>query len=217
MPPCPAPDIAWLYLIRHGATASNLAVPPRLQGQRIDQPLCAEGHQQAQRAAEFLAALPLDVVYSSPLLRARQTAETIARPHRLAVQTVDALIEVDVGHWEGRTWTEIEQTDPEACRAFAANPETNPYLGGENLSDVLRRVAPAFERLMSQNVGRIGVAVAHSVVNRVYLAHVLGLPLARYRAIAQDNCAINLLSYRAGLIKAVTINASSHGKHFCES
>ena len=210
MPPCPAPDTCWLYLVRHGATANNRAKPPRLQGRRTDPPLSDEGLAQARQTGKFLADSPLGAVYSSPLLRARQTAEAIAEPHGLAVEVVEDLIEVDVGVWEGRDWDEIQRDDPEAYRGFMTDATVNPYLGGEDLTTVLARAKPAFERLMEENLGRLIVVVAHNVVNRAYLAELIGMPLARYRSIPQDNCGLTLLRYRRRQVKAVTINGVFH-------
>ena len=210
MPPCPAPDTCWLFLVRHGATDNNRAKPPRLQGRRTDPPLSDEGLAQARQTGIFLADSALDAVYSSPLLRARQTAEAIAEPHGLAVEMVEDLIEVDVGVWEGRDWDEIQRDDPEAYRGFMTDATVNPYLGGEDLTTVLARAKPAFERLMEENVGRLIVVVAHNVVNRAYLAELIGMPLARYRSIPQDNCGLTLLRYRRRRVKAVTINGVFH-------
>ena len=206
----PNPSTCWLYLLRHGATGNNTARPPRLQGRRTDPGLSEAGFEQARRTARRLAGQRLDAVYSSPLLRARQTAEAIAAPHDLTVQTLDELIEVDVGQWEGRAWEEIEQTDAEAYRLFMADASIHPYLGGDNLAAVQRRVVPALERLMAENLGRLIVAVAHNVVNRCYLAHLLDVPLAEYRAIIQENCGINLIHCDHGRIAAAAINSVEH-------
>lgn len=210
MPPSPAPERCSLYLIRHGATDNNCADPPRLQGRRTDPELSNAGLEQARRAGQFLADLPLNAVYASPLVRARQTARAIAKPHGLAVELVEEIIEVDVGDWEGRAWEEIEKTDPEAYRAFMSDPGKNPYLGGENIQSVRDRVVPAFEGLMADNLGRVIVVVAHNVVNRAYLTHLLGMPVARYRIIPQDNCGVTLIRYRNNEAKVVTINGVFH-------
>lgn len=210
MPPCPAPDTCWLYLIRHGATDNNLARPPRLQGRRTDPGLSDEGRVQAELTAAALADVDVQLVCASPLLRARQTAQTIADGHGLSVEVVEDLIEVDVGDWEGRPWDEIERTDAEAYRRFMADASIHPYQGGENISTVLDRVRPAMQRLMAENLGRIVAAVCHNIVNRAYLCDLLGLPLAKYRSIPQDNCGINLLRYRNGRVKLVTINWIGH-------
>jgi len=210
MPPCPAPDTCWLYLVRHGATENNRAKPPRLQGRRTDPGLSVEGLDQARQTGRFLAACRLDAVYSSPLLRARQTAEAIAEPHGLSVQRVDELIEVDVGQWEGRAWDEIERTDPQAYRAFMTDPAAHSYLGGESIQSVRDRVVPAFQTLLADNLGRLVAVAAHNVVNRAYLADLMGISMSRYRTIPQDNCGVNLLRYRNGRVKLVAVNGVFH-------
>jgi broad specificity phosphatase PhoE len=199
-----------MYLIRHGATKYNVAVPPRLQGQRIVPGLSAEGQDQAARTGHFLATWTLDAVFASPMLRARQTAGAVAGPHGLEVQIVPELIEVDVGCWEGRSWDEAELSDPAACQAFLADPVVHPYLDGENLQNVRDRVVPAFERLLTENVGRSIAVVAHNMVNRVYLADLMHIPLGSYRILMQDNCGVNLLRHRAGHTRAVTVNSVFH-------
>jgi len=208
--PSPAPPTCWLYLLRHGATANNDARPVRLQGRRADPGLSDQGRGQAERTGRFLSGHTIDAVYSSPLRRARETAEAIASLHGLAVKIVDDLIEVDVGDWEGRPWDEIERTDPGAYRLFMTDASVHPYLGGENLTTVRQRSLPALERLMAENPGRTIVAVAHNVVNRTCLAHWLGMPTKQYRSIPQDNCGINLLRHRGGKVKLVTLNAVEH-------
>ena len=210
MPPSPSPDTCWLYLIRHAATSNNRARPPRLQGRRTDPGLSDEGYQQAERTGRWLADVPIDAVYSSPLLRARQTAAVVAQPHGVPVAVVEDLMEVDVGDWEGRSWDEIERNDREAYQRFIADASVHPYRGGENLSVVRARAVPAFEQLLTDNAGRIIAAVAHNVVNRTYLAHLLDVPLRNYRLVPQDNCGANLIRHRNGKTKLVTINAVRH-------
>jgi len=199
-----------LYLIRHGATDNNEASPPRLQGRRTDPGLSKAGFEQAARTARWLAEQGVDAVYSSPLLRARQTAEQIAKLRGLTVQLVDDLIEIDVGCWEGLAWEEIEQRDPEAYRLFMTDASVHPYLDGENLGTVLSRTIPAMARLMAANLGRRVAVVAHNVVNRAYLAHLLDLPLRNYRSIPQDNCGVNVICCEQGTAELVTINAVWH-------
>jgi ribonuclease H / adenosylcobalamin/alpha-ribazole phosphatase len=172
--------------------------------------LSGTGRRQAQRTADRLAGESVAAVYSSPLARARQTAEPIAARHGLSVEIVDGLIEVDVGLWESRAWEEIHETDPEAYRLFMTDAAVNPYLGGENLSTVLTRVIPVFESLLARNAGRTIVVVTHNVVTRAYLSHLLRMPLRCYRSIPQDNCGISLLRWDNDQVKPVTINAVDH-------
>jgi broad specificity phosphatase PhoE len=210
MLPCPAPDTCLLILIRHGATANNIANPIRIQGRRSDLELSAEGRQQAEETARFLEDGTIDAIYATPLLRARQTAEPIARRRGANVTIVDELTEVDVGQWEGMSWHEIQQAWPEEHGRFMADPSCSPYLGGENLEQVQRRVVPAIDGLLARHLGQTIVVVTHNVVNRVYLAPLLGVPLARARGIFQENCGINLVRHRAGRSQLISLNIVTH-------
>ena len=209
-PPSPAPDACLLYLVRHGATDNNLADPPVLQGSGVDLGLSAEGRRQAERTGELLTGIPLTGVFASPLVRAQETAEAIARPHSLNVETVAALQEIDLGQWEGRSWQEIERTEPEAYRLFMEKPATHGYRGGENLTQLWARVQPALEQVMRDNLGRQIAVVGHNVVNRVFLSQVIGIPLDRARSINQDNCGVTVARFRDGATKLLTLNAAFH-------
>ena len=210
MPPSTTPETCFVYLLRHGATDNNLAKPPRLQGKTVDGPLSAEGRRQAELAAQGLQHQQLDAVFCSPLRRAQETAEIVARPHRLDVQVVPQISEVDVGAWEGRTWEEIERSEPELYRQFMDDPARHGYRDGESLTDVRDRVVPVLDQLLRDNQGKRIAVIAHNVVNRVYLATAAKLPLAQARSLAQENCGINVLRFRAGEIKLISMNSVLH-------
>jgi len=204
------PQPSYLHLVRHGATAHNLMKPPRLQGRTQDHDLSDQGWAEAQQTARHFAARKLAAVYCSPLKRARQTAETIARPHGLPVEVVDSLAEVDVGSWENKQWNQIERDDPQQYRRFMEDPGAHGYPDGETMTDLLRRIAPTLNRLLSEHPGCEIVAVAHNVVNKAYLGHLLGISPAAARSLPQNNCGINLLRLKQGRVKAMTINAVTH-------
>ncbi len=199
-----------LLLIRHGATKINLENPPRLQGRQPDVPLSPTGWQQAQQTSQFLAPWPVAAVYSSPLLRAQQTAQTIAQPHGLPVEVKEDLAECDLGDWAGMTWPEIMERDGDYYRRFLESPEVVGYRGGENLTQVLQRTAPAVERIGRKHTGKVIAVVAHNIVLRAYFCHLLGLPLKQWRAIRQDNCGVNVVHWQARKTKLITLNAVFH-------
>ncbi|MGD9127543.1 MAG: histidine phosphatase family protein [Planctomycetia bacterium] len=203
-------DTCWLYLIRHGATPNNEARPHILQGQRSDPPLSALGEDQAARTSRLLAEVPFTAFYSSPLLRAVQTAQVIAEPHGLEVTPVDELIEVDVGKWDGWDWGRIERETPEAYRAFLDDPSVHPYYGGETSADVLRRGDPAIRALCGRHLGETICIVAHNVMNRTFLANLLGMPMKRFTKLPQDNCGVNLVRFRPDKVKLVMLNGVMH-------
>jgi broad specificity phosphatase PhoE len=210
MLPSPAPDTCWLYLIRHGATTHNLSRPPILQGRAVDLGLSEVGRSQAEATAGFLQTAPLFAVYCSALKRARETAELVAAPHGLSMTCRHELCEVDVGRWENRSWGEIETSEPEAYRLFHEDAGTHGYSGGENLTQVLGRVRPVFDEILTRNVGRSVAVVGHNVVNRTWLAHILGMPLAKARRMLQDNCCLNVVRYCRGEAVVWTLNSTFH-------
>ncbi len=199
-----------LYLIRHGATDNNLADPPLLQGSGVNPGLSAEGRAQAERTASQLSAVSINAVYSSPLKRARQTGVPIARSHGLPCHDVPGLIEVDVGAWQGRHWAEIAKSEPQAYHNFIHDPAAHPYAGGESFGDVARRVLPEFQKLVEAHPGETIVVIGHNVVNRVFLATVAHIPLAKSREIRQRNCGINLIRYHKQTFQLITMNAAFH-------
>ncbi len=205
-----SPNVCLAYLIRHGATDNNLADPPLLQGRSADGSLSAAGQQQAELAGRHLAQHGLQAVYCSPLKRARETAEFVARVHGLTPEIVDDITEVDVGAWEGRNWQEIEKTDGERYRQFMEHPDTVGYLDGESLEDVRARVVPAIDELLARHPGQRIAIVAHNVVNRVYLATAMNLPLSRARGLSQDNGGINVLRWKDDAAKLVSMNSVFH-------
>lgn len=206
----PADDACTMYLLRHGATPPNLVDPPVMQGDGVNEPLAPIGREQAARAAMALADRPLKAVYSSPLHRAMETGEAIAAAHRIEVTPVDSLREVKVGDWEGSNWDEVEKNHPEAYRAFREDPGKNGYPGGETLNELVQRVGPTLAELMQQHIGEEIAVTAHSVVNRVYLSSLLGIPLANGYFIPQQNCCINLVRWRDGKAKLVSFNGVTH-------
>ncbi len=199
-----------LYLIRHGATEANLARPARLQGRRHDPPLARLGIRQAEATRDFLAIRPIDRCYCSPLLRAVQTAAIVAAPHGLSPQPLEALTECDVGRWEGLDWQTIRYLDAEVYQRFMDNPAEHGYPGGESFSDVYQRVSIALEELLSIHAGESILVVAHHVVNRTYLAGLLGLTPDQARQVTLDNCGISVVVRDGDETNVSTLNAAFH-------
>jgi broad specificity phosphatase PhoE len=199
-----------LYLIRHGATEANLARPARIQGRRHNPPLARLGVRQAEATRDFLAIRPIDHCYCSSLLRAVQTAAIVAAPHGLSPQPVEALIECDVGRWEGLDWQTVRYLDAEGYQRFQASPGQYGYPGGESFAAVHARVAPALAGLLQEHAGESILVVGHHVVNRTYLAGLLGLTPDQARQVTLDNCGISVVVREAGQTSVSTLNAAFH-------
>jgi broad specificity phosphatase PhoE len=199
-----------LYLIRHAATDANLASPARLQGRKHNPPLAKLGEHQAAATRDFLAVRTIDACYCSPLLRAVQTAAIIAEPHGIVPAAVDSLIECDIGDWEGMDWQHIRQVDPDNYHKFMSNPAENGYPNGENFSQVAQRATRTINGFLDDNSGRTLLVVSHHIINRTYLADLLGLGASKARTVALDNCGISVIVREGAKTTIATLNASFH-------
>jgi broad specificity phosphatase PhoE len=199
-----------LLLVRHGATQANLARPYTLQGLRPDSDLAEAGVAQARAVAPALRTFAVTRAYCSPLKRARRTARLIADGLGVPLAVEGPLVEADVGLWSGLSWGEVERRWPAEYVAFREDPERHGYLGGENLAQVRDRALPAVERLAARHPGETLLIVSHGVVNRVLLAHWLGLPLRHARRLPQDNAGLNVVALGGDAAKVRTINAVAH-------
>lgn len=167
-----------IYFVRHGQTDYNAS--KRIQG-TLEIPINGKGQQQARRNGSLLAELigeksRFDFV-ASPLLRARQTMETVRRAMGLPAdgyRTDDRLKEISFGGWAGLTWPEIKARDPEIYARRQADRWNVAPPGGERYSDVCRAVAEWLESVTTDTV-----AVAHYGTARCIRGHVLKLPPAQ--------------------------------------
>lgn len=199
-----------LYFLTPGATEANLASPPRLQGRRHDLSLAPLGVRQAEVTRDFLAVRPVDVCYTSSLLRAVQTAAAVTEPHLLAPQSHDGLLECDLGHWDGKDWPSIRYLDAEAYRKFQTNPAKHGYPGGESFADAQARLNGAVEELLTKHPGRALLLVTHPIVTSIYLAGVLGLAPAQARLMRLDECGISMVVRDGDETIVTTLNAAFH-------
>lgn len=183
----------WVYLVRHGSVVG--AETRRFIGD-LDVPLSPGGQAEMERLAARLAAVSLVGVYASDLVRSRQSAEILARPHGLSPRIVPALREMAMGRWEGLTADEISARDPEAFEAWMARIVEFPFPGGESVADLRGRAWPAFEKIVASHPGERVAIVAHGGTNRVILCGALGLPLDRLLVFGQDYAALSLLEWR---------------------
>ena len=150
-----------IIALRHGETAWN--VDMRIQG-KLDIELNDTGRWQARRAARALASEEIDAVYSSDLLRAGDTACTVAGAAGQTAKPVPALRERGFGIFEGKTFTEIEATWPEqTLRWRQRDPLWKPE-GGESLQELRQRIEMAVFSLAERHPGEQMVLVAHGGV-----------------------------------------------------
>ena len=180
-----------VVLTRHGLTPRS--VPEQHLGQHIDTPLSGEGRAQATALAERLAPIVFDRIVSSPLRRARETAEAVASVEGRggqAIETDQRLLEMDYGDWEGLTYAEIEARDLAERRRWEADPATVACPNGESGNEVAARVRSFLGDLLTTGRGPAGdeppaeqrvVLVGHSSLNRIFVCVAMGIPVREFR------------------------------------
>lgn len=196
-----------LFVLRHGQTAWNAQM--RIQG-HLDMPLNAVGRWQATRLAQALQGEDLAAVYSSDLLRARETAAPLAQALRLPVVTQVELRERAFGHFEGQTFQHIEATWPEdAARWRQRDPDFGPG-GGERLQAFYERCVRTASHLAQQHPGQAIALVAHGGVLDCLYRAALGLALQVPRSWPVANAAINRLLWTPQGLSMVSWHDAAH-------
>jgi broad specificity phosphatase PhoE len=174
-----------VYLLRHGQTDYN-AQGNKYCG-RTDISMNEKGLRQANELREQMQGMVFDGVFSSPLNRAKETARIVTGQEP---QTDERLIEIDFGLWEGKTRGDFVAEDPKAWEQWERDPMLHRAgRTGESGAEVLERVTSFFNDLAPGNY----LVVAHNGVNRLFLAHQLGMPLRNYRKLVQENSRITRL------------------------
>lgn len=195
-----------LVVVRHGATANNLAA--QFTGQ-LDVPLSPLGEQQAQALAAALAHEQFDALMSSDLQRARATLAPLAALLEQPVRLDPALREICVGVWEGQTGAAVRARYPGAIEQWATS-ETFAPEGGESTAAVRDRIVDAFERSRREFPHGSVLWMTHGGVLGMLLCHVLGLPLDRREQFRRDNTAIFEFDVRANTCVIARANDVAH-------
>jgi len=195
-------------LLRHGATP--LSAERRFAG-RGDIPLTDDGRAQAAAAAARLCERGgIDVIVSSPLQRARHTAEAVATATGVPVVTDDDLVETDFGAWEGLSFAEASAKSPEEMTAWLRDADAAPP-GGESFADVAKRVHRALDRLLATYPERTLLLVSHVTPIKTLLCRALLAPTATLFRIHLDVASLSQVDWFAdGPAVVRSMNDTAH-------
>lgn len=178
-----------IFLVRHGRQCSKLC--------NVDVALDEVGRRQAFLAGERLASYRLEKIYSSDLLRAKETAEIMNERLQLEYEVLPDIQEIDFGGFTGKTDEQIQECYSEFRKERSTHKEDIPYPeGGECGADVVKRVMPQLKRLCERQENRIAV-VTHGGVIRSVCAEILHTN-QRHKlkfAIDMENTALTHLLY----------------------
>lgn len=176
-------------LVRHGETPANAS---GVWHGSSDTPLSERGHRQAVRLADHLARAHPEAaaLYTSPLERARHTAEPIARALSLEARLEPGLGEYDLGAWEGETYEALLK-EHELWQNMARDPDWKPH-GGESGRDMVERFGDALEAIAARHADGLVILVSHGGAMSLFMAAVLRGRLGEWYE-PMHNCAISEL------------------------
>lgn len=198
-----------IILARHGKTRYN--DEDLLQG-RIDLPLSETGLREAERLAEALKDEPLDIVFHSPLARARETAEIVNRRHQLEMKTIESFYEIDMGDWEGLNYFDMIRDNAEFHQAWMQDPGMQ-VPGGESFTQVFERVRPGVEEVLASPFRHI-LILGHAAVNRGILAALTRMKPEPSRMFRMKNCAYSkFLVYKNGRDRYTIVDSWNNHAH----
>ena len=181
-------EMSICLLVRHGETDWNRS--GRVMG---DQPIPLNhaGERQARELALLLGGAKIARIYSSPVLRAWQTAQVLGEQLQAAIVPAPGLSEIGVGAWLNRFWRDL--ADDPAKRDWYAKPDEARPPGGETLCEVQRRAVLAVQEALSTLGDDHCAFVSHADVIRTVLAHYLHLDLGSLRNMRIDNASATAL------------------------
>ncbi len=196
--------MATILLVRHGE--NDWVKKHRLAGWIEGIHLNENGRQQAADAAERLAALPIKAIYSSPVLRCRETADFIAGPQDLPVKLLDDIGEVHYGQWEGKKIKKLAKKKEWFTVQFF--PSRMQFPGGDTLRGVQTRGVNAIEALAQSHDDKdIIVVVSHADLIKLVLAYYLGVHIDLFERIIVSPASVSILHLsKNGVVRVGRVN-----------
>jgi probable phosphomutase (TIGR03848 family) len=196
-----------VLLVRHGQTPTT---GTRLPGRAPGLHLADAGVAQARAAAEHLGALErVDAVYASPLERARETAQPIARARKLRVRVDRGLNECDFGGWTGAELKELMRK-PE-WKTVQRYPSGFRFPDGESFAEMQLRITSTIDRLRRRHEGGVVVAVSHADPIKAAVAAAMGTHLDLFQRLVISPCSVTAIAYGDGGPMVLTVNATGDG------
>jgi broad specificity phosphatase PhoE len=196
-----------LILVRHGETQWNRE--NRVVG-FADIGLNDEGRKQVKRLALALKEERVDAIYASPLSRAWETAQEVARYHDGEVKADDAFKEMDAGELDGLTYEDMRDRYGELIKQWLSEPASVIMPGGESLANVQERAWLAVEKIREKHPDDVVMVVSHNFVILCIICKALGLDLSQFRRLRPHVASISILNFGQRGTSLVLFNDTCH-------
>ncbi|MFA5576065.1 MAG: histidine phosphatase family protein [Tissierellaceae bacterium] len=200
-----------IYLIRHGESEWNIL--HKIQGQK-NVPLTEHGREQARQLGNRLINENIDIIYSSDLSRALETATTISKLMRKPAIKAKEIREINFGPWEGLTIEEIKQKHRQDYCTWLKEPDKLKLEGGETLAMLEERVMEFMDNVLNNNNSKNIAIVSHSATLKVIILNLLGMGNSFYKNITLKNVSVSIIERRDYNNVLTLLNDTSHLKGF---
>jgi len=197
-----------LILVRHAEAEGNVN---RIFHGWTDGDITLKGRIQAQRVAERLKDIHIDVLYSSSLKRTLETAEYISRVKGLPIIRTDKLKEINGGDWEGIPWDELPHKWPDEYYTWENIPHKHKMPNGESMEEFQQRLVEEIKKIISKEQGKTICIVTHGTAIKSLMCYFKHCDLEEMLNICwYDNTSITIVDYEDGKFSIVLEGDSSH-------
>ncbi len=197
-----------IIFVRHAEAEGN--VNREFHGW-TDSSITEKGHLQAQKVAQRLKDEQIDVIYSSSMKRTMQTAQYIADIKKLPVIRTDKLKEINGGDWEGRKWSELEQTWPHEYDTWENKPHIHKMPNGESMEEFQQRLLKEVEYIIGNNKGKSICVVTHGTAIRSMMCYFHGCDIGEMMNTPwYDNTSVTIIEYEEGDFRVLLKGDTSH-------
>ena len=198
-----------LYLIRHGQSEWNIL--SKVQGLK-DANLTNIGREQARKLGKRLIDENIDIIFSSDLSRALETAEIISSMINKPVVESKEIQEINFGPWEGLTLAEIQKKYKEEYLIWMKKPDKFKLEGAETLDNLKNRVMKYVEKVLIENKDKNIAIVSHNATLKIIILNLLGMGNAFYKNISLNNVSLSIIECRQYNNVLTLLNDTSHLK-----
>ncbi len=160
-----------IYIVRHGESQANERDIFLGHG---DLDLTERGYAQAKKTAEYISKLPIDVIYSSDLMRAYHTAKESAKLLNLPITKDKGLREIDCGEWDFMTFDELRIKYKESFGVWTSNLPESRCDGGESVKEVQDRLVKTITKIAEENNGKTVLIFTHATSIRAFVGYCTG-------------------------------------------
>lgn len=196
-----------IVIVRHGETQLNTGGVFR---GRADVALNDRGIEQAEAVADALSTTPVAAVYTSPMVRAFDTARAVASRHGLTPSVDPAFNNIDLGEWQGVEKERVRREHPEEWRLWKEDPDALRIPGGETLAAVRERAYTRTLELAELHPGERIVIVSHRSVAKLLAGALLGMEVGYFWRFYLDNAGYSVFGFNEGGFVLLEWNEACH-------